>query len=73
MEKYTVNFGDVVLVPVPWSDKEIGSKIRPAVVISREKLQTAGQIIVLGISSRDISREYEYQIINWKKTGLKKP
>lgn len=73
MEKCTVSFGDIVLVPVPWSDKEIGSKIRPAVVINRERLQTAGQIIVLGISSRNTSRKNEYQIINWEKAGLKKP
>lgn len=72
MEKCIVSFGDVVLVPIPWSDKEIGSKTRPAVVISRERLQAAGQIIVLGISSRDISRENEYQIINWKNAGLRK-
>lgn len=73
MEKYIVNFGDIVLVPIPWADRETGSKIRPAVVISRERLHAAGQIIVLGISSKDINREYEYQIINWKNAGLKKP
>lgn len=73
MEKCTVNFGDVVLVPFPWADKETGSKVRPAVVISRENLLAAGQIIVLGISSKEVAREYEYQIINWKEAGLKFP
>jgi len=72
MKKCTVSFGDVVLVPIPWADKDIGSKIRPAVVISREKLQDAGLVIVLGISSKELARENEYQIVNWEKAGLKK-
>lgn len=72
MEKCTVSFGDVVLVPIPWADKDIGSKIRPAVVISREKLQDVGLVIVLGISSKEVARENEYQIVQWKEAGLKK-
>jgi hypothetical protein len=73
MKKCTVNFGDVVLIPFPWADKETGSKVRPAVVISRENLLAAGQIIVLGISSKETVRNHEYQIINWKEAGLKFP
>ncbi|MCL6477052.1 MAG: type II toxin-antitoxin system PemK/MazF family toxin [Peptococcaceae bacterium] len=73
MKKCTINFGDIVLVPIAWSDKETGSKIRPAVVISRENLLTAGQIIVLGISSKITLRENEYKIINWRESGLQYP
>lgn len=73
MKNYTINFGDIVLVPMAWSDKETGSKIRPAVVISRENLLAAGQIIVLGISSKITSRENEHIITNWQESGLKYP
>lgn len=73
MRKCTINFGDIVLAPIPWADKEIGFKVRPAVVISRETLHTVGQIIVLGISSKEISRENEYKITSWEESGLKFP
>jgi hypothetical protein len=56
-----------------WSDKETGSKIRPAVVISRENLLAAGRIIVLGISSQLLLKENEYTIANWQESGLKYP
>lgn len=73
MKKDTATFGDVVLAPIPWADKEIGYKIRPAVVISREHLHIAGQIIVLGISSRSVTRENEYEIVKWREAGLDLP
>lgn len=71
--KDSTSFGDIILVPIPWADKDIGAKIRPAVVISREKMLTAGQIIVLGISSKKVVNNDEYEIINWKESGLKLP
>lgn len=71
--KNSISFGDIVLVPIPWADKDIGAKIRPAVVISRENMLTAGQIIVLGISSKKAFNDSEYAIINWQESGLRLP
>lgn len=71
--KSFITFGDIVLVPIPWADKDIGVKIRPAVVISRENLLAAGQIIVLGVSSRKVLNNDEHRIVNWKESGLKLP
>lgn len=74
MKKPTVSFGDIVLVPIPWADnKKSDFKIRPAVVISRENLFAAGQIIVLGISTKEVRSNREYSIDNWKSSGLAMP
>jgi len=73
MASSTISFGDVVLVPIPWADKEAGYKIRPAVVISRESLHSVGQIIVLGISSKEVRGQHEYPITRWKEAGLMFP
>lgn len=73
MVNSTISFGNVVLLPIPWADREVGHKIRPAVVISRENLHSAGQIIVLGISSKEVRGEHEYPLTRWKEAGLMLP
>lgn len=69
------NFGDVVIVPFPFSGG-IGIKKRPAVVISHEQYQkNRHDIILLAISSR-IREPLDYGevlINDWQQAGLLKP
>ena len=68
-------FGDVVLVPFPFTDLE-DIKKRPAVVISPQEYQEKRpDIILLAITSR-IPTQSDYGesiILNWKEAGLLKP
>ncbi len=69
------NFGDVVIVPFPFSGG-IGIKKRPAAVISHEQYQkNRHDIILLAISSR-IREPLDYGevlIKDWQQSGLLKP
>lgn len=65
-------FGDVVLVPFPFTDQS-ASKKRPAVVVSSSAYH-AGHInlIISGVSSQVSAspRVGEIVLANWKKAGL---
>ncbi len=68
-------FGDVVLVPFPFTDLE-GIKKRPAVVVSPQAYQqNRHDIILLAITSRmRTPPDYgENSILHWKEAGLLKP
>ncbi|CDH43905.1 MAG: type II toxin-antitoxin system PemK/MazF family toxin [Candidatus Competibacteraceae bacterium] len=69
------NFADVVIVPFPFTDG-IGTKKRPAVVISVDQYQQSRpDIILLAITSRlrDPLGYGEVVVENWQQAGLLKP
>ncbi len=68
-------FGDVVLVPFPFSD-QAGLKKRPAVVISGHEYNAQGiDFIILAITSRlrEPPKLGEMVIRDWQEAGLIKP
>ena len=68
-------FGDVVLVPFPFSD-QAGLKKRPAVVISGAEYNGQGaDFIILAITSRmhERPRLGELLLQDWQAAGLIKP
>ena len=68
-------FGDVVLVPFPFTN-QAGSKKRPAVIVSSTAYNLTRQDIVLMAITSQIRTSFksdEIEIIEWKKTGLLKP
>ena len=69
------NFADVVIVPFPFTDG-IGTKKRPAVVISVDQYQQSRpDIILLAVTSRvrDPLGYGEVVVKNWQQAGLLKP
>ena len=70
----TYNFGDIVLVDFPFSSN-IGTKKRPAVVISKiEFNKTKEDIVLLAITSKvDDLTIGEALLKGWKEAGLVKP
>lgn len=65
-------FGDVVLVPFPFTDQR-ASKRRPAIVLSSGAYHTDHiNLILMAISSQVSSslRTGEVTIADWKKAGL---
>ena len=65
-------FGDVVLVPFPFSDQS-ASKKRPAVVVSSAAYHTGHiNLILMAISSQVSTspRVGEIVLTDWKKAGL---
>jgi mRNA interferase MazF len=68
-------FGDIVLVPFPFTDQS-AAKQRPAVVISSEAYHRARpDILIMAITSQARSRSAlgEAPIRHWKEAGLIKP
>ncbi len=68
-------FGDVVLVPFPFTDQS-AAKQRPAVVISSTAYHRARpDILIMAITSQVRSRPSlgEAAIRDWRKAGLLKP
>lgn len=66
------NFGDVVLVPFPFTD-QTASKRRPAVVVSSGAYHADHvNLILMGVSSqiRGSRRIGEVVITDWKNAGL---
>ena len=43
--------GDIVIIPVPFTDNK-GYKLRPAIVISNEKVHQTGDIMIVQITSK---------------------
>lgn len=69
------DFGDVVLLPFPFTDQTTAKK-RPAVVISSTDYQrNHPNIILMAITSQIKSCAYfgEANIVQWKAAGLLKP
>ena len=70
----TYSFGDVVLVPFPFTDQTTTKK-RPAVVVSSNGYNTARPDVVLMAVTGHLStlpRIGEVVITEWKKAGLLK-
>ena len=69
------SFGDVVLVPFPFTDQTTTKK-RPAVVVSSDAYhRDRPDLIVVAVTSqvRPISGVGEAAITEWKEAGLLKP
>jgi len=69
------SFGDVVLVPFPFTD-QTATKKRPAVVVSsRTYLQKRRDLIIMAITSQLKGRLTvgEFDVSDWKGAGLLKP
>ena len=69
------NFGDVVLVPFPFTDQTTTKK-RPAVVVSSPVYhQERPDIIIMAVSSQIRPSAFfgEVIITEWKEAGLLKP
>jgi mRNA interferase MazF len=45
------NKGDIVIIPVPFTDN-VGHKLRPAVVISNDSVHKTGDIMIVQITSK---------------------
>ena len=71
----TYKFGDIILVPFPFTD-QTSTKKRPAVVISSEKYNSSRpDIIIMAITSRlyQVDKLGEKLVANWQVAGLIKP
>ncbi len=69
------SFGDVVLVPFPFTDQS-GTKKRPAVVVSSAAYQAQRRdLVIMAITSqiRPHPAFGEFTITEWKKAGLIAP
>ncbi len=71
----TYSFGDIVLVPFPFTDQSTTKK-RPAVIISSDQYnRQRPDIIIMAVTSQMQSAEYfgDITISQWKEAGLLKP
>jgi mRNA interferase MazF len=69
------SFGDIVLVPFPFTDQS-AVKRRPAVVISSGRYnQARPDVIIMAITSqsRTAGSSSDLQVNAWKEAGLLKP
>lgn len=69
------SFGDIVLVPFPFTDQST-IKRRPAVVVSSNSYhRNRADLIIMAVTSqtRPASGLGEVQLKNWKAAGLIKP
>ncbi len=74
-DESTYTFGEVILVPFPFSNQE-GSKKRPAVVISSPAYHTnRPDLLIMAITSQShtVLDFASFQIIDWQTAGLLKP
>jgi mRNA interferase MazF len=68
-------FGDIVLVPFPFTDQTV-SKQRPAMVISSATYhRERSDVIILAVTSqiRPTRQTGEVTIVDWKSAGLLRP
>lgn len=68
-------FGDVVLVPFPFTD-QIGKKKRPAVIVSSVNYNAARfDVVLMAITSQvKVAPTFgEVEVAAWKESGLLKP
>jgi len=71
----TFNFGDIILVPFPFTDQST-SKKRPAVVISSDAYNNdRSDIILMAVTSQmwHLGKTGEAEVKNWQEAGLLKP
>jgi mRNA interferase MazF len=69
------SFGDIVLVPFPFTDQS-GTKKRPAVVVSSAAYHQARRdVVIMAVTSQARSAGVigEVQVKDWKGAGLIKP
>ena len=69
------DFGDIVLVPFPFTDQK-ASKKRPAVVVSSMTYnRERSDIVLMAVTSRIKPSAFfgETGVIEWKEAGLLKP
>lgn len=69
------SFGDVILVPFPFTDQS-ATKKRPAVVISSGTYHRAGpDLLIMAITSkvRSVRSAGEFRVEDWQEAGLLKP
>lgn len=67
-------FGDVLLVPFPFTD-QVGSKKRPGVVVSKDEYNASRRdVVILAISSQvRVPLGYaEAMVSHWQEAGLLK-
>jgi mRNA interferase MazF len=65
------DFGDIVLVPFPFTDQSTTKKRPAAVVCSQRYARSTRTLIILAISSRG-GRELDRPVENWHEAGLLK-
>ena len=71
----TYEFGDIVLVPFPFTDQSAVKK-RPAVIISSDDYnRRRPDIIIMAVTSQIHSANYygDITVKNWHQSGLLKP
>jgi len=71
----TYRFGDIILVPFPFTDQTTTKK-RPAVVVSSEEYNSGRpDLIIMAITSRlhQVNKLGEKLVADWQKAGLIKP
>ncbi len=71
----TYNFGDIILVPFPFTDQTT-SKKRPAVVISSDAYNNdRPDIILMAVASQmhQLGKAGEAVVEDWQEAGLLKP
>jgi mRNA interferase MazF len=71
----TYKFGDIILVPFPFTDQTTTKK-RPAVVVSSKKYNIdRADLIIMAITSRlhQVDKLGEHLVNDWQKAGLIKP
>jgi len=71
----TYNFGDIILVPFPFTDQTT-SKKRPAVVISSDVYNNdRPDIILMAVTSqmRHLGKTGDAEVKDWQEAGLLKP
>jgi mRNA interferase MazF len=70
----TYRRGDVVLVPMDFTDRS-GSKVRPAIVVSAEEYNRGPDVLIASVTSnRDaLPHPGDHRIRGWKAARLLKP
>lgn len=71
----TYNFGDIILVPFPFTDQTT-SKKRPAAVISSDAYNNdRPDIILMAVTSqmRHLGKTGDAEVKDWQEAGLLKP
>lgn len=71
----TYNFGDIILVPFPFTDQST-SKQRPAVIVSANAYNSdRPDVILMAVTSqmRHLGKTGEAVVEDWQEAGLLKP
>ena len=71
----TYKFGDIVLVPFPFTDQRTIKK-RPAVIVSSDKYNHhRPDIVIMAVTSQMHSADYFGDVVvnDWRQAGLLKP